>query len=310
MSGWTTPKTWTSGEVVSKADLDTYVRDNPNFLKLNIALEMPSILTIDTGEVTKAQSHHAIAAESGTEDDLDTINDGADGDVLLLRADTGDTITLKHDVDNLYNPLEEDVEITDSSYAILVSNGTNWIIFASGLSATGIQDLIDAAITAHSGDEDPHGDRAYADGLIAAADAMVFKGAIDCSGNPNYPAADCGHTYKISVAGKIGGASGITVEAGDTAICLVDSSASGDQAAVGANWVVLQTNIDSSILPTADQKAALAGTSGTPSGTNKYVTDEDSRLGTGGGSVGWDAGEVADEVPTNNFRVNHDLGGV
>jgi len=30
--------------------------------------------------------------------------------------------------------------------------------------------------------------------------------------------------------------------------------------------------------PTADQKAALAGTSGTPSDTNRYVTDEDERL--------------------------------
>ena len=30
--------------------------------------------------------------------------------------------------------------------------------------------------------------------------------------------------------------------------------------------------------PTADQKAALAGTSGAPSATNKYVTDEDARL--------------------------------
>ncbi|HHT9135461.1 MAG TPA: hypothetical protein ACFYD2_11215, partial [Candidatus Avalokitesvara rifleensis] len=36
--------------------------------------------------------------------------------------------------------------------------------------------------------------------------------------------------------------------------------------------------------PTADQKAALAGTSGTPSATNKYVTDSDSRLSGGGGA--------------------------
>ena len=34
-------------------------------------------------------------------------------------------------------------------------------------------------------------------------------------------------------------------------------------------------------LPTSDEKAALAGTSGTPSATNKFVTDDDSRL-TGG----------------------------
>src|SRR5258706_10805535 len=46
-------------------------------------------------------------------------------------------------------------------------------------------------------------------GLLDAADAMLFKGVIDCSANPNYPAADAGHTYRISVAGKIGEARGI-----------------------------------------------------------------------------------------------------
>ena len=34
--------------------------------------------------------------------------------------------------------------------------------------------------------------------------------------------------------------------------------------------------------PTPDQKAALAGTAGAPSATNRYVTDQDSRLGGGG----------------------------
>jgi hypothetical protein len=87
--------------------------------------------------------------------------------------------------------------------------------------------------------------KAYADNLLAVADAMVFKGGIDASSNPNYPAANAGHTYKITVAGKIGGASGPAVEVNDTIICTVDSSASGNHATVGANWVTLQSNIDS-----------------------------------------------------------------
>ena len=86
--------------------------------------------------------------------------------------------------------------------------------------------------------------KTYADQLIAANDAMVFKGVIDCSTNPNYPAADRGHTYRVSVAGKIGGASGVSVEVGDLALCLTDGTASGDQAAVGANWTTIQTNSD------------------------------------------------------------------
>ena len=86
---------------------------------------------------------------------------------------------------------------------------------------------------------------------IATNDAMIFKGAIDCSTNPDSPAADRGWTYKISVAGKIGGSSGPTVEVNDTIICSMDSTVAGIHADVGSNWVILQTNIvDSSILVT------------------------------------------------------------
>ena len=64
---------------------------------------------------------------------------------------------------------------------------------------------------------------------------MVFKGVIDASTNPNYPSADKGWTYKISAAGRVGGASGAIVEAGDTIICTTDSSAIGTQETVGIN---------------------------------------------------------------------------
>ncbi|RWE77331.1 MAG: DUF2793 domain-containing protein [Mesorhizobium sp.] len=92
--------------------------------------------------------------------------------------------------------------------------------------------------------------KTYADGLIAASDAMVFKGVIDCSANPNYPAADRGHQYRASVAGKIGGASGINVEVGDMMLCLTDGTASGNQATVGSAWSVIQTNLDGAVINT------------------------------------------------------------
>lgn len=86
--------------------------------------------------------------------------------------------------------------------------------------------------------------KAYADALIAANDALVFKGGIDASTNPNYPAADAGHLYRITAAGKIGGASGVDVQVSDTIICTVDGTPAGTQAAVGTNWIVLQANVD------------------------------------------------------------------
>lgn len=86
--------------------------------------------------------------------------------------------------------------------------------------------------------------KTYVDAAFNANDAMQFKGAIDCSTNPNYPAASAGHTYKVSVAGKIGGASGPDVQVGDTLYCTTDSTSSGDHATVGSSWVIVQANVD------------------------------------------------------------------
>lgn len=108
--------------------------------------------------------------------------------------------------------------------------------------------------------------KTYADQLLAANDALVFKGNIDASGNPNYPAADCGHVYRVSVAGKIGGASGPNVEVNDLITCRVDSTAAGDHATVGANWSITQTNIDGAVTGPASattlRLAVFSGTSG------------------------------------------------
>lgn len=83
---------------------------------------------------------------------------------------------------------------------------------------------------------------------IASLDAVVFKGVINASTNPNYPAADAGDLYRISVAGKIGGGSGPNVEVGDILLCLVDGSVAGSHATVGANWNISQVNIDGAVI--------------------------------------------------------------
>lgn len=73
---------------------------------------------------------------------------------------------------------------------------------------------------------------------------LDFKGSTDCSANPNYPAASKGDFYLVSVAGKIGGASGIVVEVGDSYFAIADN-AGGTQAGVGTSWTVIQGNITS-----------------------------------------------------------------
>ena len=72
--------------------------------------------------------------------------------------------------------------------------------------------------------------------LTAALVGLLdFKGSTDCSTNPNYPAASAGDVYRVSVAGKIGGASGTSVDLGDFYVALADN-AGGTEAAVGTSW--------------------------------------------------------------------------
>jgi hypothetical protein len=90
---------------------------------------------------------------------------------------------------------------------------------------------------------------AFVMGQVSAAVAglLDFKGNLDCGANPNYPAASKGDTYYVSVAGKIGGGSGVTVAVGDAVIAKADN-AGGTEASVGASWFVLEKNLAGALL--------------------------------------------------------------
>lgn len=132
-------------------------------------------------------------------------------------------------------------------------------------------------------------------GGTSLTDPLLFKGVVDCSANPNYPAADAGDVYKVSVAGKIGGGSGPNVEVGDTLLCTVDASPSGNHATVGANWVILQTNIDPALYAplasptftgTPAAPTAAPGTSTTQLATTEFTTNTVRRINIRGGYAG------------------------
>jgi hypothetical protein len=84
---------------------------------------------------------------------------------------------------------------------------------------------------------------------LSISGLLSLKGGLDCSTNPNYPAASKGDTYYVTVAGKIGGASGTSVGVGDQITCSTNN-AGGTQAAVGSNWFVLQHLLQGALLST------------------------------------------------------------
>ena len=88
----------------------------------------------------------------------------------------------------------------------------------------------------------------YVDGIVAANDAMVFKGTLNGAASTTYtPAADRGHTYKVAAAGLINGEQ---VEVGDILICITDGTVqatSSNVSTVKTNWVIVQNNVDGAV---------------------------------------------------------------
>lgn len=105
----------------------------------------------------------------------------------------------------------------------------------------------------------------------AATNPLTFRGVIDCAANPNYPKADAGDVYIVSVAGKIGGAAGPHVEAGDLLVCKSDGTAAGTHAAKGSAWGIVQANLHQAVLGAADGYKVAHGVT-TVTGTAEVTT--------------------------------------
>lgn len=121
----------------------------------------------------------------------------------------------------------------------------------------------------------------YMNQLIGANDAMVYKGGIDCSANPNYPAGQVGWTWKVTAAGKIGGSSGTPVEAGDTVICS-EANGGGTEATVGSKFTIIQGNIDGALYDGLFSSTGLLKRTGVK--TYAVVTDNSGNWNT---AYGW-----------------------
>ncbi len=94
--------------------------------------------------------------------------------------------------------------------------------------------------------------KSYADGRLAANDAMLFKGTLGAGGSvTELPKTgyQAGWTYKVITAGTYAGAK---CEVGDLIIAVKDFATT----AANADWTVVQTNIDGAVTGPASSTAA------------------------------------------------------
>lgn len=87
----------------------------------------PSILTLSSDTITTTLNAHYVAAQTGTADDLSTIT-AANNQYVFLRADTGDTITIKHGTGNITIPGGNDIVLTGYRGALLFCENSQWSV--------------------------------------------------------------------------------------------------------------------------------------------------------------------------------------
>lgn len=105
-----------------------------------------SILTLSGGVVTLTGGWHAIAAETGTTDDLDTITQAVGAltpQTIVIQADTGDTIAVKHSTGNIELAGAVDVSLSGNDRMVLFYDGTNWadIVVSTAAAPAGNVDI-------------------------------------------------------------------------------------------------------------------------------------------------------------------------
>lgn len=97
-----------------------------------LSLGATTTLTITTGAVTAVRSRHLIGNEGAVAlDQLDTINGGADGDILRIQAlNAAQVVQVRHNIGNVYLAAETDVYLDNvRKYLDLMYDATNsrWI---------------------------------------------------------------------------------------------------------------------------------------------------------------------------------------
>jgi len=129
-----------------------------------VELNDPTELTIAAGVVTRTQVYHRIDTElDAGSDNLDTVNGGVTGDLLVIRAEnSARTVVVKHNTGNIWLIGLADISLTDAEdHLFLIYDGAKWCSVGDGGGGGGAHDLLSAT----------HGDTAA--GAVVDGDVIV-----------------------------------------------------------------------------------------------------------------------------------------
>jgi hypothetical protein len=93
----------------------------------SIQLNAPNTAILSSDAFTWTQSYTLLAAQSGSADNLATINGGSTGRLITIEPSSGNAITVKHNVDNIRLSAGVDCVLTGNMALLLIYDGVYWI---------------------------------------------------------------------------------------------------------------------------------------------------------------------------------------
>lgn len=166
------------GIVLSSTSIFIWVDPMEGAYDVDLRFTSSTELTIAAGVVTRSQTWHTIdTQDDDLSDDLDTINGGVDGCILIVRAENAArTVVLKDSIGNL---LLGGADITLSDIDLMVPfiyDGTlsKWVIL-SGAAGPGLDNIVEDLTPQLGGDLDMNGHNIGGNSEAALDDAVAKK---------------------------------------------------------------------------------------------------------------------------------------
>lgn len=279
---------------ITTADITDATANGRSLISAANYAAMKTLLAITVSDITNASANGRSLISAANYAAMKTLLAMALADVTDATANGRSLVSAANyaamkvllGLENVDNTSDSTKWTTSATLTNKTINGPSNTITNLALSnfASGVIDT-DASMAADSDTRVPtqKATRGYISTVLANMDYARMAGPINASTNPNYPAANSGDVYRITTAGRIGGASGPVVEVNDSVTCVVDGSVAGNHATVGANWFIAQANIDGAVTGPA---SATSGNAASFNGTSGKVVQDSGKALPGGTIVG------------------------